>query len=875
MPGVELDFGDAPQDGPGIFYERGPDGALNPARHVLPDSRLPHLGADVDADQGNAFPGSDGADDGVLTGSFGVTPGIFVDPQGDFLGFLNPLDTFGTELTVDVSGSGLLDAWVDFNQDGDWNDPGEQVFSNVAVLPGFNRLRIQTPSNAFDGETWARFRLSPTGNQTPQGVVIGGEVEDYVVTVASVQLPVPNDDQYGTAEDVPGGLTVSAQSGVLFNPTTGDTLFGLMNPEAELESDVRFGTLNLAADGSFSYTPDDDFYGTDTFTYRIRGQQRVDINDPSSPLLPVRSSQIGTVTITVDPVNDAPLVVDRTFTTLEDVDGGLRITAAELLAGAAAGDFDPSIRAPFDLVVKTLRITGINDNPNDLNALPTPPVLQPDGEVEFTTTQGMLVRANFLNGALVDLVYFPTDHYNASNPKAAQNDLFDSFTITVYDDGVTVFDDLAGTELNPPLRPAFSIGTITLDVTPVNDEPIIPVSGPSAVRQEITVLEDSAAYSQPWTPVVPGPAGADDENTQTVTYSLAAVSGDAARIFATQPTVDSNGRLNFELAENQNGTVVFEVTPQDDGADGTAEGDDAVGEPVLLTISVTAVNDAPIFSPTPSTVDGNGNIQSVVEVLERDDESTALSINWANSIQSGPDSATDELLAQGVTFNVVPRAGNPAGLFAVQPIVNEQGVLIFTPATDAVGTAVFVVTASDDGDSDPALPEDENLSTPVTLTIHVRPVNDAPILDPAVLGTSEALNGDEAWSVASDGNITFRLREDNTQQNIGPQLYRINLVRQGNPLLYGRIGLLDVFNAGPANEEDGTLGGSQTLQLLSFDLRTRLGGDIFLDVDANNNPVLMYDPPDDVNRLFAGADSFTYTVIDDGQTWRLGSGLEG
>ncbi len=32
--------------------------------------------------------------------------------------------------TVDASETGKLDAWIDFNSDGDWDDVGEQIFDD-------------------------------------------------------------------------------------------------------------------------------------------------------------------------------------------------------------------------------------------------------------------------------------------------------------------------------------------------------------------------------------------------------------------------------------------------------------------------------------------------------------------------------------------------------------------------------------------------------------------------------------------------------------------------------------------------------------------------------------------------------------------------
>ena len=95
-------------------------------------------------------------------------------------------------------------------------------------------------------------------------------------------------------------LTITAANGVLANDTDldGDSLTAVLN------TDVSNGTLTLNADGSFSYTPDADWNGTDSFTYTA--------NDG------VLDSNVATVTITVNPVNDVPTAVDKTITTPED-----------------------------------------------------------------------------------------------------------------------------------------------------------------------------------------------------------------------------------------------------------------------------------------------------------------------------------------------------------------------------------------------------------------------------------------------------------------------------------------------------------------------------------------------------------------------------
>ena len=118
------------------------------------------------------------------------------------------------------------------------------------------------------------------------------------ITVDSVNdNPVASDDTFSTDEDV--ALTGS----VLGNDSDldGDTLVVNTTPV----SDPTNGTVVLNADGSFVYTPDTNFFGSDSFVYEVS-----DGNGGTAQ---------ATVDITVDSVNDAPVAADDTFSTVEDV----------------------------------------------------------------------------------------------------------------------------------------------------------------------------------------------------------------------------------------------------------------------------------------------------------------------------------------------------------------------------------------------------------------------------------------------------------------------------------------------------------------------------------------------------------------------------
>ncbi len=83
--------------------------------------------------------------------------------------------------------AGLLQGWIDFNRDGDWNDAGEQVFKDQSVATGPNRplLLFDVPAQASSGLTFARFRFSTQGGLGVGGQAADGEVEDYLVVIGN------------------------------------------------------------------------------------------------------------------------------------------------------------------------------------------------------------------------------------------------------------------------------------------------------------------------------------------------------------------------------------------------------------------------------------------------------------------------------------------------------------------------------------------------------------------------------------------------------------------------------------------------------------------------------------------------------------------
>ena len=110
--------------------------------------------------------------------------------------------------------------------------------------------------------------------------------------------PVAVNDSYSTAGDVP--LSVAAP-GVLTNDANG----GAPAMTALLVTSPTNGTLSLAADGSFTYSPATNYFGPDAFAYKVNNG--------------LTNSSPATVMLTVTPVNDPPVAVNDTASTTQGV----------------------------------------------------------------------------------------------------------------------------------------------------------------------------------------------------------------------------------------------------------------------------------------------------------------------------------------------------------------------------------------------------------------------------------------------------------------------------------------------------------------------------------------------------------------------------
>jgi hypothetical protein len=181
------DYGDAPSDLSSI------DASLNPAYPTLSANSgashaidgVHYLGTGVTGDtNGQPTLNADGdtQDDGVTFPTTGSTSILSVGQSNS--------------ITVNASTTGVLNAWIDWNQNGVW-EASEQIATNQAMTAGTNSITVTPGDTTPHGKTYARFRFSTQSNLQPSGTATDGEVEDYAINVVipavtSCTAPLPN-----------------------------------------------------------------------------------------------------------------------------------------------------------------------------------------------------------------------------------------------------------------------------------------------------------------------------------------------------------------------------------------------------------------------------------------------------------------------------------------------------------------------------------------------------------------------------------------------------------------------------------------------------------------------------------------------------------
>ena len=469
--------------------------------------------------------------------------------------------------------------------------------------------------------------------------------------------PVANNDSYTTPEDI--ALTIAAP-GVLFNDTDvdGDPL------TAVLVTDVSKGSLTLNTDGSFSYTPEADWNGATTFTYKA--------NDGIE-----NSATAATVTITVTPVNDAPVAQDITATTAEDTAVNITLIGTDvdgdaLTYAVVAGPANGTVTITNNVAKYTpnANFNGTdsftyktNDGELDSNTATVTITVTPVNDapvaqdITATTAEDTAVNITLL-GTDVDgdpltyeIVENPTNgtvtitnNVATYTPNANFNGT-DTFTYKAKD--ATLYSNTA---------------TVTITVTAVNDAPV-------AQDIAVTTTEDTA---------IDITLIGTDIDGDSLTYTIVGT--------PTNGTVTLVGNVaTFTPTANFNGTGSFTYKVNDGELDSNV---------ATVTITVTAVNDAPVAQD--------------IEVTTLED--TAVDITLIGTDVDG----------DSLTYTIV---GTPTN----GTVTLVGNVATYTPTANFNGTDSFTYKVND-GEFD---------SNTATVTITVTAVNDAPVAQDIAVTTLE------------------------------------------------------------------------------------------------------------------------------------------
>ncbi|MDW1687718.1 tandem-95 repeat protein [Vibrio sp. Vb2899] len=408
------------------------------------------------------------------------------------------------------------------------------------------------------------------------------------------------------------------------------------------------GTVSVNPDGSITYTPNDNYHGTDSFTYIVTSGG---------------VSESTTVNVDVTPVNDAPVAKDDTVVTDEDTP------------------------VTIDVLPNDTDIDG------DTLSIQSASVPEAQGTVEIVDGKLVFTPAENFNGD-VEITYTVTD--GSLTDQATVN-----VTVNAVNDAPVVESNIADQTLAEDFTPyTINLNTAFSDVDNVDGDLTFSVSGNSniqvAIVNGIATFTPTADWNGSETLTFTATDPSSESVSQTVNFTVAPVAdivADKATVVEDTPTIikvldndtfegddkvvslDTNhGPANGTVSVNPDGSVTY--TPNDNyhGADSftyivTSGG---VSEFTTVNVDVTPVNDAPVATNDNAVTDEDTPVTIDVLPNDTDIDGDTLSIQSA----SVPE-------AQG-TVEIV------------------DGKLVFTPAENFHGDAEITYTVSDGALTDQA-----------------------------------------------------------------------------------------------------------------------------------------------------------------------------
>ncbi|WP_192943694.1 tandem-95 repeat protein [Vibrio diabolicus] len=366
------------------------------------------------------------------------------------------------------------------------------------------------------------------------------------------------------------------------------------------------GTVSVNSDGSVTYTPNDNYHGTDSFTYIVTSGG---------------VSESTTVNVDVTPVNDAPVAKDDTAVT------------------------DENTPVTIDVLPNDTDVDG------DTLSIQSASVPETQGTVEIIDGKLVFTPAENFHGD-AEITYTVTD--GSLTDQATVN-----VTVNAVNDTPVVESSIADQTLAEDFTPyTIDLNTAFSDVDNVDGELSLSVSGNSniqvAIVNGIATFTPTADWngSEILTFTATDPSG--ESVSQTVNFTVAPVAdieSDRATVVEDTPTIikvlgndtfegddkvvslDTNhGPANGTVSVNPDGSVTY--TPNDNyhGADSftyivTSGG---VSESTTVNVDVTPVNDAPVAKDDTAVTDEDTPVTIDVLTNDNDVDGDKLSIESAS-----------------------------------------------------------------------------------------------------------------------------------------------------------------------------------------------------------------------------------------------------